>query len=248
MRGMRTGVAVLIACLVLASTARAEFQVRSPLVEEGEVEYEHNGSLTFDKSKSGKDNDQSYTHSLGYGITSFWKSEIEGEFEAAPGSNLRFEATTFENTLQLTPQGKYFADLGVFAEYSHVADRNSPDSVKFGPLVQTELGSTLHTLNLLFEKQIGLHRTDETDFTPSWQSRWRLHPLFEPGFEYYGDIGDIASPGKLAEQQHRAGPVLVGLIDTEGYGKHKYELGYFVGLTRGTENGTVRWKLEYEFR
>jgi hypothetical protein len=106
----------------------------------------------------------------------------------------------------------------------------------------------LHTLNLLFEKQIGLHRTDATDFTPAWQSRWRLHPLFEPGFEYYGDIGDISSPGKLAEQQHRVGPVLVGFFDTQGYGKFKYELGYLFGLTRATENGAVRWKLEYEFR
>jgi hypothetical protein len=106
----------------------------------------------------------------------------------------------------------------------------------------------LHTLNLLFENQIGLHRTDATDFTPAWQSRWRLHPLFEPGFEYYGNIGDISSPGKLAEQQHRVGPVLVGLFDTEGFGKLKYELGYLFGLTRATENGAVRWKLEYEFR
>ncbi len=248
MRCSRPGMAFLVAGLLLSPPARADFQVRSPLVEEGEIEYEHNGSLTFDKNKSGKNNDQSYTHALGYGITSFWKSEIEGEFEAAPGSNLRFKATTFENTFQLTPQGKYFADLGFFAEYSHVADRSSADSYKFGPLVETELGATLHTLNLLFEKQIGLHRTDATDFTPVWQSRWRLHPLFEPGFEYYGDIADLDNPGKLVDQQHRAGPVLVGLFDTEGYGKLKYELGYLVGLTRSTENGTVRWKLEYEFR
>ena len=52
----------------------------------------------------------------------------------------------------------------------------------------------------------------------------------------------------LAEQQHRVGPVLVGLFDTQGYGKFKYEFGYLFGLTRATENGAVRWKLEYEFR
>src|SRR5713226_4621370 len=189
-----SAIAIALAC---SSIARADFQVRSPIVEEGEVEYEHNGSITFDKSKSGKNNDQSYTHSLGYGLTSIWKAELEGEFEAPPGSNLRFKATTFENTFQLTPQGKYFADLGFFAEYSHVADRNSADSYKFGPLVETELGATLHTLNLLFEKQIGLHRTDATDINYAWQSRWRFHPLFEPGVEVYGDIADLDNPGKL---------------------------------------------------
>jgi hypothetical protein len=30
------------------------------------------------------------------------------------------------------------------------------------------------------------------------------------------------------------------------YGKIKYELGYLFGVTPATENGTVRWQLEYE--
>jgi len=240
------GALALITVWAGSSPVRADFQVRSPIVEEGEFEYEHNGSITFDKNKSGKNNDQSYTHSLGYGVTSFWKAEVEGEFEAAPGSNLRFTATTFENTFQFTPQGQFFADLGLFAEYSHAADRNSPDTYKIGPLVEKEWGATLHTVNLLFERQIGLHRTDATDFSPAWQSRWRLHGLFEPGFEYYGEIADIASPGKPADQQHRIGPVAVGAFDTAGLGKLKYEVGYLFGLTRGTESGAVRWKLEYE--
>src|SRR5258707_11023961 len=91
-RSGRCGMAVLIAGLMLGSTARADFKVRSPLVEEGEIEYEHNGSVTFDRNKSGKNNDQSYTHALGYGVTSFWMAEGEGEFEAGAGVNLRFQA------------------------------------------------------------------------------------------------------------------------------------------------------------
>src|SRR5260221_2620003 len=89
MRCGRCGMAVLIAGLMLGSTARADFKVRSPLVEEGEIEYEHNGSATFDRNKSGQNNDQSYTHPLGHAVTSFWMAEVEWAFAALPGPYLR---------------------------------------------------------------------------------------------------------------------------------------------------------------
>jgi hypothetical protein len=113
----------------------ADFQVRSPIVEYREFEFEHNGSVTFD-SKSELNKDQSYTFSLGLGVMPFWKIELEGETEAPPGQNLSYTATTLENTFQLTPQGKYWADLGFFFEYSQGALRDSTNTVKFGPIVQ----------------------------------------------------------------------------------------------------------------
>jgi hypothetical protein len=228
------------------SAARADFQVRSPLVDYQEIEVEHNGSVTFDKRNSGKSNDQSYTTSIGYGVTQWWKTEFEAELGAAPGENLRYNATTWENTFQATEQGEYWADLGFFAEYSHAASRRDPESITFGPIAQKEIGNTLHTLNVLFGKEIGHGRTDATDLSVAWQSRWRLNQYAEPGIEYYADIPDLQNPGKSAEQQHRIGPVLVGLVAFAPYGKIKYEAGYLVGLTRATERGTLRWKLEYE--
>ena len=247
---MRTVAAALLiwGCFAVVSAARADFKVRSPLVEYGEFEFEHNGSITFDKKGSGKNNDQSYTNAIGYGVTPFWKTELEGEWGAVPGQNLRYDATTFENTFQLTDQGEYWADLGFFAEYSHAASRADPESFTFGPLVEKEIGNTLHTLNLLFGKQVGHGRTDATEFIPAWQSRWRLSPYAEPGIEYYADVADLDSPGKLSEQRHWVGPVLVGAYRIPSYGNLKYEVGYLFGLTRGTENGAARWKLEYEVR
>ena len=73
-----------------------------------------------------------------------------------------------------------------------------------------------------------------------------VNPLVEPGFEYYGQINEILNPGKSADQQHRIGPVLVGLANFAPYGKLKYEAGYLFGLTQATARGTVRWRLEYE--
>ena len=150
--------------LASASSARADFQVRSPIVEYREFEFEHNGSVTLD-SKSDLNKDQSYTFSLGLGVTPFWKIELEGETEAPPGENLRYTATTLENIFQLTPPGKYWADLGFFFEYSQGTLRDSTNTVKFGPIVQKETPgfgryNLLHTLNVFFEKEIGPFSTE----------------------------------------------------------------------------------------
>lgn len=227
--------------------AYADFKVRSPIVEEGEVEFEHNGSITFDRKGSDKDLQQSYTNSVGYGVTNFWQTELESEWSAEPGSGLSYEATTWENILELTPQGKYWADLGFFAEYSLASAHRTSDAIEFGPIVQKEWGATLHTANIFFAREIGRYSSDATEFSFAWQSSWELVPLAQPTIEYYADVEDLGHPGTLSEQEHRLGPVLVGVWNLAPLGKIRYEAGYLFGLTSSTENGTVRWRFEYEY-
>lgn len=235
--------------------AQAEFKVRSPIVDYRELEFEHNGDVTLDRPGSGRNNAQSFTYELEIGALPWWQPGIEAETETDPGSNQRFSATTFENLFQLTPQGKYWADLGFFAEFSHAAGRNEADSFTFGPLVQKQMPDlfgldlghdTLHTLNLLVTKEIGLHRSEATPLAVAWQSRLQLNQYFQPGVEYYGSISSIAGTSHDEATQHRLGPVLVGQYNMFQYGKIKYEVGYLFGLNRRTEQGAVRWRLEYE--
>ena len=139
----------------------------------------------------------------------------------------------------------------MFAEYEHPLHRGDSKSFTFGPLAQTELGEiagigALHTLNLLFTTTVGNDRTDATRLNTAWQSRLLVNPSIQPGFEYYCQIKEIINPGKPADQQHRIGPVLVGLTNFAPYGQLKYEAGYLFGLTQATARGTVRWRLEYE--
>ena len=248
MRRILIGI-VAIAALTFATPLHAEFKLRSPIIDYREFEIEHNGAVTFDKSNSGKNNNQSYTNEVELGFLPFWTIGIEAETGALSGGNLRYEATTIENFFQFTPQGKYWADLGFFAEISRPSRSGGAPSVTFGPLVQKEgpnlLGvDTLHTLNILFEKEFGHRAEPATPVFVAWQSRLRLDPRFQPGIEYYGLVDDISNPGKPADQQHRVGPVIAGLYPFPRYGKIKYEIGYLFGLTHATENGAVRWRLD----
>src|SRR5262245_45262669 len=234
-----------------SSTAHAQLKVRSPIVDYREIEIEPFSDITLDKPKSGLSNNQRYTIEYGFGPLPNWFVEVGHELQAPNGENITYDATELESYLQLTPTGKYFGDLAMFAEYEHPLHQGDAKSFLFGPLAQTEFGEiagigALHTLNLLFRRTVGNDRTDATALNTAWQSRLLVNPLFQPGFEYYGLIDEIMNPGKAADQQHRIGPVVVGVNNFAPYGKLKYEVGYLFGLTQATPRGTVRWRIEFE--
>ena len=245
--------ALALAALILLATrpALADLQVRMPTVEYRELEFEHNGLITFDNKNSSLNRAQSYTNSIGYGVLPWWKIELEGELASGGGQPLTWEAVTLENTFQLTEPGQYFFNLGFFFEYSQSTVRGAPNGVTFGPIMQKELYNvlgldTLHTLNVFLSRDVGHDSSKATGFEYAWQSLILTHPLISPGIELYGTIDDIAHPGPTAQQQHLVGPVLVGAVSFSPYGKLKYEVGYLFGLTPASGHGAVRWKLEYE--
>jgi hypothetical protein len=158
----RTAILGLIplSLLIGSSAVRAELKVRMPTVEYRELELEHNGLVTFGRKETAFDRAQSYTAEIAYGLTPWWKIELESALVAGAGTTLRNDAFAFENTFQLTEPGEYFFNLGFFAEYEHPMARGSANALTFGPIIQKELPSflglnTLHTVNLFLSRDVG---------------------------------------------------------------------------------------------
>src|SRR6267378_3139198 len=106
-----------------AFQAKAEdFKMRSPIIESGELEFENN--FTIGRSKNA-------VHELEYGFTDWLKLGVEGELAADPGHGFHFDAAAVEGFLQLTPQGRYWADVGLFVEYAHTARQGDPGAITF---------------------------------------------------------------------------------------------------------------------
>jgi hypothetical protein len=239
---------ILVAAVVIGGcalqAAADDLKIRSPSIEVGELEFENN--FTLGRSKTA-------VHELEYGFNNWLKLGVEAEFAADPGHGFRYDATALEGFLQLTPQGKYWADVGLFAEYEHTVRQGDPRSLTFGPLVQKEvqlLGlDTLHTVNALFTKQMGAGSIGPLTMLPRAQSRLRLHPYFEPGIEYYGNI-TLGAHGE--EPQHRLGPMLAGRIGFRELGVNtpggiKYDAAYLRGVAGETDPNAFRVRIELEF-
>src|SRR5260370_38185153 len=65
-----------------ASAVRADFPVRSPIVEEGEIEYRHNGSITFDKNKAGQNKPPNHPPPPRARLTPVWAAGMGGTVHA----------------------------------------------------------------------------------------------------------------------------------------------------------------------
>ncbi len=248
MRLIRYTTVVLLTAIAIggyAIRANAEdLKIRSPIIESGELEFENN--FTIGRTKNA-------VHELEYGFNDWLKLGVEGELAADPGHGFHFDSAALEGFLQLTPQGRYWADVGLFVEYEHTARQGDPRAITFGPLIEKEAQlfglNTLHTVNALFTKELGAGSVGPLTMLPRAQSRVRLHPFFEPGIEYYGNLtlGDHGD-----EPQHRVGPMFAGRIRFPELGINapggiKYDAAYLRGLTHDTDPSTFRVRIELEF-
>jgi hypothetical protein len=249
--------AVAALALLAPSASRADYHIHSPYeIDLGELEIEHNGAASFDHQPD-KSGATSYTLEFGTGLTSWWHSEIEFGFDRDPGfsqSTLFTQAVT-ENTFQLTEPGEYFADFGFYIEYgqSLTSGRHAgSNQVTFGPLIAKDVGRFTNTVNLFLTRELGPDQTShELDFSYAWQTRWNLWAPLSPAIEIYGDAGTLGRSPRLSQQQLLVGPVAIGSIGLNelhiGHaGKLKYELGWLVGATQASPEGTLRWRLEVE--
>ena len=245
--GDRIGGAILAAALIAGCAIRAEagdLKIRSPIVESHELEFENNFTIGHSKTA---------VHELEYGFNDWLKLGVEAELAADPGHGFHYDSTALEGFLQLTPQGQYWADLGMFVEYEHTARQGDPRALTIGPLIQKEVQlpglSTLHTINALFTKQMGAGSVGPLSMLMAAQSRARLGPYFEPGIEYYGSL-TLGTRGD--EPQHRLGPMFAGRLQfrelgIDGPGGIKYDAAYLRGIAGETDPSTFRVRVELEF-
>ena len=240
-RGAIVGAAIAIGA---APAAAQDLKIRSPIIETHELEFENN--FVFGRGKTA-------VHELEYGFNDWLKLGVEAELAGEPGHGFRYDSTALEGFLQLTPQGKYWADVGLFAEYEHTARQGDPRALTFGPMVQKELQlpgvNLLNTVNLFLTKEMGAGSIGTPGLFAAAQSRLRLDPHFEPGFEYYG----LLTLGEHGEDpRHFIGPAVAGRIGLrelglDAAGGIKYDAAYLRRLTGDIDPGTFRFRIELEF-
>lgn len=242
LKTIAVGALAVIGVCCLAGPAHA-VEVLSPYVVKGEAEFEQQGYISHDRD-SESSHGQAQVFTFGYSPTSFWRSELEGEFEreAGPDQALRFSSVNTENTFQLAEAGEYWIDPGFFYEMDF-ARGEEPNDIVAGFLGAKTIGPIAETFNLLLHKDFGPSSTP-VGFIYSNQAKYRLKSWFEPGFEIYGDTDGKA---KFADQQLAIGPGIFGKIYTFNGQALKYETGYLFGATPASPDGALRWKLEYEF-
>jgi hypothetical protein len=269
-RGAMLAVAFALVCFA-AAPAQAQFEVKSPVVEQGVLELEALGSAQWGFSEeeeeeedddddddeglgieAGEDDEedqrQGYEFSVGYGVTDFWKPELALVLEQRKHRDLKADAIELENTFQVLPTDAYFVNAGLLFAYE-ASLRDDVHALELGPLLQLPLGRLTNTGNAFFEKQYGDDReTSTVGFEYAWQSVFDIAGGLGLGFEAFGEIEKIANdPPSTDEQEHRIGPVALFEAELGEWGEIGIELGFLFGLTDETPDHTFKFNLEYEW-
>ena len=237
---------VFFTAFIFSHPAFAEKLVYAPNAEQGEWEVENTGVYDFDPHKD-KNAIQEYHYSIGYGVNSFWHTELELEAETVPtdDSITKFQAThmEWENIFQLAPKGEYWLDPGIYLAYEAPLINKQVGQFEGKILLEKDIDKVTNILNISFNQEVGGGADRHTDAGVSWSTRYRLYRFFEPGFEYWNDFSAISHQIDYNQQSHQAGPCFYGRL-----GRHlNYNVGYLFGISDAAPRGELKWVLEYEF-
>lgn len=241
---------VLGACGLLAAprAADANFKVYSPYVELGEWELEFRADDTLDGDRS-RDGAQGFLYEIGYSPTSRWHTALFVEQEREPGGSLETSELAWENIFQLTEPGEYWLDVGAYVEYAKGLFHEGDQALEWKILLEKTIGNWTFTANPVFEQEFpGREATPGVEFGYAWGTYYRLMPALEPGFEAYGEIGEVTNSEAFDDQTHRLGPVVRGRVGAGTNGKLAYNVGYLFGASDNAPDGTFKVELEYELR
>lgn len=221
-------------------TARADdFIVYSPHVMSTQSEIELRG-YRYDDPRADFRGGSAAELSLAHAFTPWWKAELYvARYQYEPGAGEHRLGYEFENIFQLTPAGEYWADFGFLASYEHNTLLHEPDAAEFGPLIEKTAGRFTHTVNLIWEKQLGAGAAGKYEFRYSYQGTYTLSAAFRPGIEAYG---------RPSDQAYQAGPMVAGDWYIPGTTSElEYRFGVVLGLNAAAPRRTWLAQLEYEF-
>lgn len=235
-----TAMVVCIALPCFGGLARADdFIVYAPYVTASQNEVEVRGYRVGD-ARPDLGGSSAAELSIAHGFNSWWKAELYlAEYQQAPDTPSGFQGYEFENTFQLTPPGRYWVDLGLLASYERNTAANTPDAVEFGPLIEKTVGRFAHTVNLIWEKQIGSGASGNYEFRYSYSGTYTVSQAFRPGLEAYG---------RPADRAYQAGPIMAGEFNLPGTTSDlEYRVGVVFGINAAAPRQTWLAQLEYEF-
>ena len=229
----------------LSANAHAgDYQVYSPNVVKGEKEIELRGFRSWGTGPN-TGTEQATRFAVGYSPTDYWATELYVNAEKEPGENLKVEEYEWENRLQLTPQGKYWADVGLLNENEIPRFSHDPYEIKIGPSFSKDFGRLTAQLNLLAAHQYGTNAAPGVELSYRSRLEYRLNSRLSPVIEAYGQpVGRI---GHWGQPRHQIGGGIMGQA-LLGAGKNlRYSAVILFGASNSAADTTGVFRLEYEF-
>jgi hypothetical protein len=241
-------VAVLSAVFLFCRSAHAQFVIKNPTVEEGELAFVDHGSYESALPAGGDPLGWGHEVEVGYGFTDFWKSTLVLDLKQPVHEELELNEGKFENYLELADYAPWGAVFTVFGAVDCGLDEGVANAAKFGPLAKFGDDDLSLTLNAIFDKTFGKYRTPGTGLKYAAQVKFALADGLSLGGELFGDITNIEDVPSFNDTEFRVGPVLyLSWGSEQSHFGFTGDVGILLGTTDATPDTTVKWDLELTF-
>jgi hypothetical protein len=242
------GSAILTWSLLLSSLAHAQFVIKSPVVEEGELSIVGHGSYESALPDGGDPLGWGHEIELAYGFTDFWKSELALELKQPVHEELETTELKFENYLELAGYAPLGAVFAAFAGVNMGVEEGVANAAKFGPLARFGSDDLSLTLNAIFDKTFGKYRTPGVGLDYNAQFKFALVDGIAAGAELFGDISDLGDVPAFNDTELRVGPVLyLSWRSNQSHFGFTGDIGVLLGTTDATPDTTIKWDVELTF-
>lgn len=207
------------------------------------------------------------------GLTDTLKFRLGIEFEkeriddpASPTNaddfaNLKLSEIGGEVVWVLLPREGNGMGFGTVVEVEHPLSAGEPNHISFGAIVEWASGPLEITLLPMLVQawggaEPGEHADDKLDFAYATKVAYRLSSSWTLALEAYGTVDRLGQTGHAIEaqrlfgdhDQHRLGPIAYYEFETDDGGPDvSIGVGYLVGLTNNTPDGTAKVSIELEY-
>ncbi len=240
---------ILLSGVVLAFTAMPALAgpgtISGPHVTKGKTELELKGTYAFDY-----DNDNSNLQNeleLNHGLTDNLRASIKTKTQDRNNSNAEFASVGAGLRYELGNPEQYLIDTAFDLSYSRSVN-SGVDEIAFKLINQKQIADYKLRTNIKFEHEIGDGSRDgvELKLSAGAYNKFAKHET-EFGIEYFGDIGFLNNQNGYSAQSHYIGPAVKTSVPLGGDHEVDFTLGYYQGISHAADDGTVRYKVEYEF-
>jgi hypothetical protein len=230
-------VSVLLgSALLFSSTAHAQFVIKNPTVEQGELAIVGHGSYESALPSGGDPLGWGHELEVGYGFTDFWKSTLALELKQPVHEELEPTEFKIENYLELVDYAPAHVVLSAFGAVNLGVEEGVANEAKFGPLARFGDDDLSLTLNAIFDKTFGKYREPGTGLG------------YAAGGELFGNISDLGDVPSFNDTEFRVGPVLyLSWRDDQNHFGFTGDVGVLLGTTDATPDTTVKWDFELTF-
>lgn len=251
---------IFIFLFLAPAPASAQFYVRQPEVERGEVELEEHGTVYAGLPAEGDALRQSHELEAKIGVNDRFEFIVESFLEEPRDDDLKLGEVEVGGQVELIEREGDGFGLAFRTIYEDAREADEADELLFGPIAKVARGKLSSTLNLFFSEELGGGENDGPGLFYAEQVRYAVGEHLGVGIEAFGEIEDLAHPGSFNDQEHRIGPALylkLGGEDAETEGgdaaekaEHvevKLAAGVLFGISDATSDVAFKLDAEFEF-